>query len=93
MLAISVDPPAKSREVVQRFHLEFPILSDAKREVIRAYGLVHAQGALDESDIAIPAHILIGRDGRILWRHIARRVQDRPDPAEDIEQIRRAAQS
>ncbi len=83
VLAVAVDPPAKSRRVVKNNALQFSILSDADRSVIEAYGLVHAGGAPDGGDIAIPAHVLIDRDGRIAWRHVAQRVTLRPR-VEDI---------
>jgi len=50
--------------------------------VIHAYGLVHEHGSPDSQEVAIPAHILIDRDGKILWKHISDRVPDRPDPRE-----------
>jgi len=87
LFAISVDPPEKSREVVERNALPFAILSDADRRTIRAYGLLHASGAPGGGDIALPAHLLVDRDGRIVFRHVARSVQDRPDPEEVRKQI------
>ncbi|MCG3128782.1 MAG: hypothetical protein CHACPFDD_03674 [Phycisphaerae bacterium] len=73
---------------MQRHDLPFPILSDTERHVIRAFGVLHAGGAPNGGDIAIPSHFLIDRDGRIVWRFIATRVQNRPDPAELIGRIR-----
>ena len=68
--AVSVDPPEQSRRVMEKHHLAFPILSDESREVIRAYGLVHAHGSPDGKDIAVPAHLLIDGSGNIVWRHL-----------------------
>lgn len=82
VLAVSVDPPQKSAQVVERNGLEFSILSDTDRTVIRNFGLVHAGGGPDGGDIAIPAQFLIGRDGRILWRYLSTHVQYRVNPAE-----------
>ena len=89
MLAISVDPPEKAKEVVDRNKLAFPVLCDTDREVIRMYGLVHKEGGLDDSDIAIPAHVLMDREGRIWWRSLSRRVQDRLHPADVLRAVRR----
>ncbi len=89
LLAVAVDEPQDARRVVERIGLEFPILCDTKREVIRAYGLVHEGGGLDGSDIAIPAHLLIDRDGRIISRYVSRRIQDRLDPRDVLANIRR----
>jgi peroxiredoxin len=86
-LAIAVDPPDKAREVVERNRLDFPILCDTEREVITDYGLVHRGGGPDGSDIAVPAHILIDGQGRVVWRFVARRVEDRPHPNDVIEAV------
>lgn len=88
MVAVSVDEPAQSLDVVEAQHLSFPILSDAKRDIIRAYGLVHPGGGMSGEDIAIPAQFLLDRDRRVLWRHVASRIPDRPSPDEVLKQVR-----
>lgn len=89
LLAVAVDPPADARRVVERNGLEFSVLCDTGREVIQAYGLVHEGGGLDGSDIAIPAHILIDRDGRIVSRFVSRRIQDRRHPDDILATVKR----
>ncbi len=86
---MSVDPPEPSREVVESLGLPFRILADTGREVVRRYGLLHAGGGPDGSDIAVPAMFLLRPDGSVAWRHVARRIQDRADPAEVVEQVAR----
>ena len=69
VLAVSVDAPEESREVVQAYALEFPLLSDPRAEVIEAYGVLHADSGLGKP-IARPATFLIDREGRIVWRDL-----------------------
>lgn len=88
LLAVSVDPPAQSREVVRRLRLRFAILSDAERRVTQDYGVLHVGGGEHGDDIALPAMFLLDREGWIVWRRIAARIQDRPDPQSVIEIIR-----
>lgn len=88
MLALSVDEPADSARVVREEGLRFPILGDTDREVVRRYGLLHPGGAPDGGDIAVPALLLLRGDGSIAWRHVARRIQDRADPAAVLEAVR-----
>jgi len=88
VVVVSSDSPQDSGDVALRYDLAFHLLSDGQRAVIRAYGLMHPRGSPDGTDIAIPAQFLIDRDGTILWRHVARRIQDRPDPADVIRVIR-----
>ena len=82
VLAISVDSPKDNALVVAQDRLAFPILSDESRATIRAYGIVHPGGHGAGDDIAVPTQVLVGTDGRVLWWHSARRVQDRPSPDE-----------
>lgn len=88
IFAVSVDPPERSRKVVEKYQIPFPILADVDRKVIKEYGLVHAHGGPDDSDIAIPANILIDKSGRVIWRYISRTAYDRADPAITLEKIR-----
>ena len=89
LLAVSVDPPAISKGVVERNALDFAILGDTNREVVRAYGLLHESGARDGSDIAIPAHVLIDRHGRIVSTFVSKRIQDRLHPRDTLSSILR----
>ncbi|MCH8242053.1 MAG: redoxin domain-containing protein, partial [Planctomycetes bacterium] len=41
LLAISVDSVAENKRVAMRNQLDFPILSDARRDVVWEYGLLH----------------------------------------------------
>ena len=77
LLAIAVDPPAQARRVVEKNRLEFPVLCDTDRKVLLAYGLVHQGGGPDGSDIAVPAHVLIDRDGQVVRRFVSHRIQER----------------
>ena len=89
LFAISVDTPDESRRIVEGRKLPFPILSDNQRKVIQSFGLVHPAGGPQGEDIAIPAQILIGRDGKIVSRHISARVQDRLDPDTVVEMVQK----
>lgn len=88
LLAVSADPPQQSAKVVQKHRLNFAILSDSDLRVMRAFGVVHSGGGPKGEDIAIPSHFLIGRDGRIVWRFISSRVQDRVDPSDLLSAVR-----
>jgi len=82
-----VDSPDISRELVAADGLPFRILSDASRDVIRRYGLLHAGGGPGGTDIAVPAQFLLRPDGTIAWRHVSDRIQDRAEPAETLAAI------
>ena len=87
MLAITTDAPSDCKRVVEKYNLNFSILSDEKAEVLRKYGLVHAGQGPKGQDIAVPAHVLIDRSGKIVWKRRSEKVQDRPDPADVRAQI------
>lgn len=86
---MSVDTPEESREVVESLGLPFRLLADTGREIVRRYGLLHPGGGPSGSDIAVPALFLLRPDGSIAWRHVARRIQDRANPADVLEQVAR----
>ena len=88
LFAIAVDQPAQARRVVQRNNLDFAILADTDRSVIKAYGVLHEGAGPGNLGIALPANILIDRTGGIVWKRVATRIQDRPHPDEVLEAVR-----
>lgn len=80
VVAISVDTPAESEKLRESQGYTFPILSDAKDDVIRRWDLVHPHAGVDGADIARPAEFLIDSSGKILWVNLTEdyRVRTRP---------------
>jgi peroxiredoxin len=87
VLAVSADPLAHLERVARDAQLDFPLLSDVERSAIRAFGLLHADGAGRGRDIALPARVLVRRDATIAWSHVARRIEDRADDAATLAAI------
>lgn len=87
MYAISVDPVERNREVVDRLGLDFPILSDADRRAVAAYGVMHAGAGMGGVDIARPATFLIGPDGVVRWRDLTDNWRVRVSPDAVIEAV------
>jgi peroxiredoxin len=88
VMAIAVDPPAKSREIVDAYDLTFPILSDTGAETIRAYGVVHRDGdPINGTDIARPATFILDREGRVVWSYLPQNWRVRPRPAELLDEL------
>jgi len=80
-----------NRRLAEKLGLDFSLLSDSDRETIAAYGVVHAGGGMGGRDIARPATLVIGADGRVRWRSVTEnwRVRVRPDAV--IEALRTAS--
>jgi peroxiredoxin len=80
VIAISVDTPEQSQHLRETQGYTFPILSDAKDEVIRRWDLVHPHGGPDGVDIARPAEFLIDSSGKVRWVNLTEdfRVRARP---------------
>ena len=80
ILAVSVDPVEKSRDLAGKIDLGFQILSDPDLRVIDAYGVRHKDGGL-EGDIARPAVFVLDREGRVVWRDLTDnwRIRVRPE--------------
>jgi len=85
VIAISVDTPAESEHLRETQGYTFPILSDAKDEVIRRWDLVHPHGGENGADIARPAEFLIDSSGRVRWVNLTEdfRVRARPQQVLD----------
>jgi peroxiredoxin len=81
VIGISVDSQRESEHLRQTAGYTFPILSDAKDDVIRRWDLVHPQGGADGADIARPAEFLIDPSGKVTWVNLTEdlRVRARPE--------------
>ena len=69
LVAISVDDPVDARPMIERMGLEFPVLSDGAFEVLRAFNIENPE----VGEMALHATYLVGPDGRIFYRKVARR--------------------
>ena len=88
LVAISVDDIEHAHSVWDKaVEKQFPILSDPGAQVIRKYGLLHANGKGD-TDIAIRTTILIDEQGVERWRRVSETILDIPKAAEVLERIR-----
>jgi peroxiredoxin len=75
--AISVDPPAHNARMVGKLKIPFPLLSDPKGEVTRAYGLWN-----EKENVAVPAVVIVNRSGEITYLHAGSDFADRPTDGE-----------
>jgi mycoredoxin-dependent peroxiredoxin len=60
VLGISVDSFASQKEFAKQNGVEFPLLSDFKREVSRVYGVLN-----EDAGVAIRTTFVIDKEGRI----------------------------
>jgi len=82
-VAISVDKPEVSRDLMQKAGYTFTFLSDPNAEVIRRYDLVHAGAGENGHDIARPAEFLVDANGTVRWMNLTENYWIRARP-EDI---------
>ena len=75
-----MDPPETNARVVAEQELSFPILSDSSLTLAKTLGVLHEGVAPGGGPALVPAHVLVTADGRIAWRHVSARIQDRLDP-------------
>ncbi|TAN21874.1 MAG: redoxin domain-containing protein [Acidobacteria bacterium] len=84
ILAISVDPIAKARWVHDHLHTPFPILSDAKQQVMKLYGTRSPEYRnLLGISVNTPTLVLIDQQGIIRWIHQASNFRLR-EPVEKV---------
>ena len=82
-MAISVDKPEESRNLMQQAGYTFQFLSDQKAEVIRRYDLLHAGAGQGGTDIARPAEFLVDKTGTVRWINLTENYFRRARP-EDV---------
>ena len=80
-----VDTPEQSRKLAQEAGYTFTLLSDAKRDVIRNYDLVHRGGGVSGEDISRPAEFLIDSSGIVRWRMLTENYWVRARPEQVLE--------
>ena len=89
LVAVSTDTPEEAERLKKELDLPFDVRSDAGAKAAKAFGLLHAGGGPGGKDVALPAQVLLDGDLRILWRHVAHRIQDRPAPRDVLLAIER----
>jgi peroxiredoxin len=68
---ISVDSHHSNSAFARSLGLTFPLLSDWKREVSAAYGVL-----LPEAGYSGRATFVVGKDGKVLWREVSEDLDD-----------------
>ena len=84
-MAISVDSPETSRNLMQQQGYTFTFLSDPNAEAIRRFDLVHAGQGEGGHDIARPAELLVDSTGTVRWVHLTENYWVRARPEQVIE--------
>jgi peroxiredoxin len=89
ILAISVDSPEESQKLCRSRGYTFPFLSDPKAEVIRRYGVLHANAGEGGKDIARPAEFLVDAAGKIRWVNLTEDLRVRARAQAVLEAVNR----
>jgi len=79
-VAISVDTPEESRDLMRKAHYTFTFLSDPNLDAIRRYDIVHKGAGMGGRDIARPAEFLVDRGGVVRWRNLTEDIRVRARP-------------
>jgi peroxiredoxin len=79
-VAISVDTPEESRELMRKAGYSFTFLSDPNLDAIRRYDVVHKGAGMGGRDIARPAELLVDRAGVVRWRNLTEDILVRARP-------------
>ena len=81
-MGISVDSVEISKRQQGKLGYTFPLLSDAKVEVIRRYDLLHSGGGPHKEDISRPGEFLVDSAGKVRWRNLTDNIGVRARPDE-----------
>jgi peroxiredoxin (alkyl hydroperoxide reductase subunit C) len=83
ILPISVDSTASLREFKNKLQMKTELLSDFKRAISRAYGVLN-----EDRFYSNRAYFLIDEGGRVRWAHIEANNSERRDNAEILAAIK-----
>jgi peroxiredoxin len=84
ILPISVDSTASLLEFKNKLEMKTELLSDFKREISRAYGVLN-----EDRFFANRAYFLIDKEGKVRWFHVEQNNRERRDNAEILQAIQR----
>jgi peroxiredoxin len=80
IVAVSVEPVDEARKTQQTFpHLV--VLADPEKNLTTAAALVHPHQGPDGGDIAVPATVLVDRNGTVAWMEQPGNLSERPSAA------------
>jgi glutaredoxin-dependent peroxiredoxin len=82
ILPISVDSTASLKEFKNKLQMKTELLSDFKRDISRAYGVLN-----EDRFYSNRAYFLIDREGRIRWYHVEGSNGDRRENSEILAEI------
>jgi peroxiredoxin len=82
ILPISVDSTASLSEFKKKLQIKTELLSDFRRDVSRAYGVLN-----EDRFYSNRAYFLIDRDGRVRWSHVERNNGERRENSEILAAI------
>ncbi|MEP6858136.1 MAG: redoxin domain-containing protein [Gemmatimonadales bacterium] len=83
ILPISVDSTASLREFKNKLQMKTELLSDFKRDISRAYGVLN-----EERFYSNRAYFLIDKEGRVRWSHVEANNGQRRDNSEILAAIK-----
>jgi peroxiredoxin len=84
ILPISVDSTASLREFKNKLQMKTELLSDFKRDISRAYGVLN-----EDRFYSNRAYFLIDRDGKVRWSHVEGNNSERRENSEILAAIKR----
>ena len=91
VVGISVDGPFANKFFVQNRHLNFPVLSDYKRDVIRKYGIVMPNlASLKDYNAAKRSIFILDENGKVIYRWVSDNPLVEPSYSEIKDALRKA---
>lgn len=91
VVGISVDGPFANKFFVQNRHLNFPVLSDYRRDVIKRYGIVmNRLGPLEGYDAAKRSVFILDESGKVIYRWVSDNPLVEPNYSEIKDALKKA---
>jgi glutaredoxin-dependent peroxiredoxin len=72
IVGISVDSPFANKAFTQNHHLNFPVLSDYKRDTIKRYNIIMSKlGTMEGYNAAKRSVFILNEDGKVIYRWVS----------------------
>lgn len=82
-MALAVAPLTSVEGAQGAVQAQFPMLSDADRQVADTYGVYNLLG----DGYAAPATFVIDQQGTVVWSYVGQEAGDRPTPQEILDHL------
>lgn len=82
-MAVTTDPLSMSKQVVQKYNIQIPVMYDPNQKIGKPYGVTDVPGGMDMGPVDTHSIFIIDQEGIVRWYEIS--PQDMYVPIESVD--------